>query len=82
LPPFKQSPAIFDYQIEIVIDGAHDARRSPHAQGCAIGEHTLREETRFLLVTFLDSGHPAVRGFAASFAVRAAPAAQCASKEK
>jgi hypothetical protein len=34
-------------------NGAHDARHSPHAQGCAIGEHTLREETRFLLVTFL-----------------------------
>jgi hypothetical protein len=29
----------------------------------------------------LDCGHPALRGFAASFAVRAAPAAQCTSKE-
>jgi hypothetical protein len=31
---------------------------------------------------FLDSGHPALRRFAASSAVRAAPAAQCTSKEK
>jgi hypothetical protein len=30
---------------------------------------------------FLDSGHPALRGAAASFAVRAAPAAQCLCKE-
>ena len=30
---------------------------------------------------FLDSGHPALRRFAASSAVRAAPAAQCTSKE-
>jgi len=30
---------------------------------------------------FLDSGHPALRGVAASFAVRAAPAAQCLCKE-
>src|SRR5579884_2596616 len=36
----------------------------------------------FLLVTFLDSGHPALRRCAASSAVRAAPAAQCTSKEK
>src|SRR5579883_1323590 len=38
--------------------------------------------TCFLLVTFLDSGHPALRRCAASSAVRAAPAAQCTSKEK
>jgi hypothetical protein len=43
---------------------------------------SFAKKTRFLLVTFLDSGHPALRGFAASFAVRAAPAARCASKEK
>jgi len=30
---------------------------------------------------FLDSGHPALRRYAASFAVRAAPAAQCLCKE-
>jgi hypothetical protein len=33
-------------------------------------------------VTFLYYGHPALRRYAASYAVRAAPAAQCSCKEK
>ena len=39
------------------------------------------DSKRHFFGDFLDSGHPALRPFGASSAVRAAPAAQCASKE-
>ena len=59
---------------------ANPGRRSrTHEAGCLVGGAV---GVSFSLVSFCDSGHPALRPFGAGFAVRAAPAAQWTSKRK
>jgi hypothetical protein len=45
-------PFLFSKNTCQAFEGAQEARRSTRAQGCALGEHTVREEQGVSLVTF------------------------------
>jgi hypothetical protein len=50
----------------INLKGAQDARRSPRVHGCALGEHTVREEKGVSLVTFFAPAKKVTRSTKAS----------------